>query len=143
MTEIRPSLKRLLIVYVFIGIFCSFNAYSANWQPLGEIPESPKFGKTDYYVDIESISRDGNIRTVWLKSVFSKPQPYEEDKTYTSLLSFAHYNCSNKTYSVTRIDVYNADGELVGSEKQDVNYVPIPEGSLDDKMYEFVCSYKK
>jgi len=141
--QIKSFYRRMLISYLSVLVFCSSNAYSANWQALGELPESPKFGKTDYFVDLGSIGTDGNIRSVWLKSVFSKPQPYGEDKTYTSLMSFAHYNCSNKTYVVTRIDVYSAEGELVGSEKQHLNYVPIPEGSVDDKMYEFVCSYKK
>jgi hypothetical protein len=141
--QIKSFYWRMLISYLCVFVFSSFNAYSANWQPLGEVPKSPKFGETDYFVDVESISTDGNVRSVWLKSVFSKPQLYEEDKTYTSLLSFTHYNCSNKTYSVTRIDAYSADGQLVGSEKQDLNYVPIPDGSLDDKIHEFVCSYKK
>ena len=141
--KIKSFYRGLLISYLSVLVFCSSNAYPANWQSLGELPESPKFGKTDYFVDLASIRTDGSIRSAWLKSVFSIPQPYEGDKTYTSLLSFAHYDCSNKTYGVTRIDAYSPDGKLVGSEKQHLNYVPIPEGSLDDKMYEFVCSYKK
>jgi hypothetical protein len=141
--QIKSFYCGIVISFLSILVFCSSNAYSANWQALGELPESPKFGKTDYFVDLASISTAGNKRSVWLKSVFSKPQPYGEGRTYTSLLSFAHYNCSNKTYVVTRIDVYSAEGDLVESEKQDLNYVPIPEGSLDDKMYEFVCNYKK
>lgn len=141
--NIKSFYLGVLTSFLSILVFCSSNAYSANWQSLGELPESPKFGKTDYFVDLASISSNGSIRSVWLKSVFSNPQPYGEDKTYTSLLSFAHYNCAKKTYGVTRIDVFSSDGELVGSEKQDLNYVPIPEGSVDEKMYEFVCSYKK
>jgi hypothetical protein len=133
----------MLISYLSLLVFFSSNVYSANWQALGELPETPKFGKTDYFVDLASISTDGSIRSVWLKSVFSKPQVYTQGKTYTDFLSFTYYNCSNKTYGVTRIDVYSPDGELVGSEKQHLDYVPIPKGSLDDKMYEFVCSYKK
>jgi hypothetical protein len=141
--QIKSFYRRLLISYLSILIFCSSNAYSANWQALGELPESPKFGKTDYFVDIESISIDGNIRSVWLKSVFSKPQLYTQGRTFTDFLSFTYYNCSNKTQAVTQIDVYSADGELVGSEKQDIKYLPIPGGGVDDKMYEFVCNYKK
>ena len=141
--QIKSFNRRVLISYFFVLVFCSSNAYSANWQALGELPESPKFGKTDYFVDIASISTDGNIRSVWLKSVFSKPQAYTQGKTYTDFLSFTYYNCSNKTYGVTRIDVYGPDGKLVGSEKQDLNYVPIPGGSLDEKIYEFVCNYEK
>lgn len=141
--QIKSLCWRMLTGYISILIFCFSNAYAANWQSRGELPESPKLGKIDYFVDLESISIDGSIRSAWLKSVFSKPQPYGEDKTYTSMLSFAHYNCAKKTYGVTRIDVFSPDGELVASAKQDLNYVPIPEGGVDDKMYEFVCSYKK
>lgn len=141
--QIKSFYWIILVGYLSILIFCSSNAYSANWQPLGELPESPRFGKTDYFVDIESINIDGNIRSAWLKSVFSKPQSYTKGKTYTDFLNFTYYNCSNKTYAVTRIDVYNSSGELVGSEKQDINYVPIPEGSLDDKIYGFICNYRK
>lgn len=141
--ETKSFYRRMLISCLSVLVFCSSNAYSADWQPLGEVPKSPKFGKTDYFVDIASISINGNIRSVWLKSVFSKPQVYTPGKTYTDFLSFTYYNCSNKTYGVTRIDVYSPDGQLVGSEKQDLNYVPIPEGSLDEKIYEFVCKYNK
>ena len=141
--QIKSFCRRLLTSFLTVLVFCSSNAYSANWQSLGELPESPKLGKIAYFVDLASISIDGSIRSVWLKSVFSIPQPYGEDKTYTSMLSFANYNCAKKTYGVTRIDVFSADGELVGSGKQDLKYVPIPEGGADDKMYEFVCNYKK
>jgi hypothetical protein len=141
--RIKSVYCRALIGYLSILILWSSDAYSANWQALGEIPESPKFGKTDYFVDLESISIDGNIRSVWLKSVFSKPQSYSQGKTYTDFLSFTYYNCPNKTYGVTRIDVYSPDGQLVGSEKQDLKYVPIPEASLDEKIYGFVCNYRK
>ena len=133
----------MLISFLFVLVFCSSNANSASWVALGEVPESPRFGKTDYFVDIASIGTDGNIRSVWLKSVFSKPQAYTQGKTYTDFLSYTYYNCSNKTYGVTRIDVYGPDGKLVGSEKQDLNYVPIPGGSLDETIYKFVCNYEK
>lgn len=129
--------------YLSILIFCSSDVYSANWQRLGELPESPRFGKTDYFVDIESINIDGNIRSVWLKSVFSKPQSYKQGKTYTDFRNFTYYNCSNNTYAVTSVDVYNSDEELVGSEKQSINYVPIPDGSLDEEIYGFICNYRK
>jgi hypothetical protein len=141
--QIKSFYRRMLIGYLSILIFCSSNAYSANWRQFGGLPEFPKYGKTDYFIDIESISIKGDVRSVWLKSVFSKPQTYKQGNTYTDFLSFTYYNCSNKTYAVTRIDVYGSDGELVGSEKQDINYVPIPQGSLDEKIYEFVCKYKK
>ncbi len=141
--QIKPVYFGMLIACLSGLIFWSSDANSANWQSLGELPESPKLGKIAYFVDLASISIDGSIRSVWLKSVFSIPQPYGEDKTYTSMLSFANYNCAKKTYGVTRIDVFSADGELVGSGKQDLKYVPIPEGGADDKMYEFVCNYKK
>jgi hypothetical protein len=141
--QIKSFYRRTLISYLFVLVFCSSNAYSADWQLLGEVPESPKFGKTNYFVDIASISINGNIRSVWLKSIFSKPQVYTQGKTYTDFLSFTYYNCSTKTYGVSRIDVYSPDGALVGSEKQDLKYVQIPEGSLDEKIYEFVCKYKK
>lgn len=141
--QIKSFYRGVLISYLSVLVFCSYNAYSADWQPLGEFPESPKFGKTDYFVDIASISINGNIRSVWLKSVFSKPQVYTQGKNYTDFLSFTYYNCSSKTYGLTRIDVYSPDGELVGSEKQDLKYAPIPERSLDEKIYEFICNYKK
>lgn len=141
--QIKSLCWSMLIGYISILIFCSPDAYSANWRRLGELPESPRFGKTDYFADIESIKIDGNIRSVWLKSVFSKPQSYKEGKTYTNFLNFTYYNCSDKTYAVTRIDVYNSDGELVGSEKQNINYVPIPDGSLDGEIYGFICNYRK
>lgn len=141
--QIKSFYRSVLISYLTVLVLCSSNAYSANWQRFAELPESPRFGKTDYFVDIESLSIDGNIRSVWLKSVFSKPQPYKQGKTYTDFLNFTYYNCSNKTYAVTRIDVYNSDGKLVGSEKQDINYVPIPEGSLDQRIYGFICNYRK
>lgn len=141
--QIRNCILGTVLTYIHLLVFCSAIAYSANWQKFGELPESPKFGKTDYFVDVDSIIINGNIRSVWLKSVFSKPQSYTQGKTYTDFLSFTYYNCSNKTQAITQIDVYSPDGELVGSEKQDINYVPIPGGSLDERIYEFVCKYKK
>ena len=143
MIKIEDHLKSLITVSILIGLLWPLDAYSENWLKLGEQPESPKFGKTFYYVDKESIKIDGAIRTVWLKSVFSKPQPYKEGKTYTDFRSFTYFNCSNKTQAVTQIDVYSSDGKLVGSGKQGINYLPISEGSLDDLMYKFVCDYKK
>ena len=117
------------------------DAISANWVKLSEVAELQRFGKTEYYVDIESIKREGDIRTVWLKSVFSKPQEYKEGKTFTEFLSFTHFNCSNKTQAITQIDAYSSDGKLVGSEKQAIKYVPISGGGLDDLMYQYVCGY--
>ncbi|MDX1472214.1 MAG: hypothetical protein R3213_12015 [Flavobacteriaceae bacterium] len=140
--RIKSVYFRMLLCCLSVLIFWSSDAYSAKWQRFGELPESPTFGKTDYFLDIESISIDGNIRSVWLKSVFSKPQPYTKGKTYTDFWNYTYYNCSNKTYAVTRIDVYNSDGELVGSEKQDIKYAAIPEGSLDEKIYAFICNYQ-
>jgi len=129
--------------FIIIFLICIFtnDAISANWVRLGKVAESPRFGKTEYYVDIESIKREGDIRTVWLKSVFSKPQEYKEGKTFTDYLSFTHFNCSNKTQAITQIDVYSSDGKLVGSEKQAIKYVPISGGGLDDSMYQYVCGY--
>ena len=143
MMPIKSSLKMLTFGYLILGILFTSVAYSEDWLKLGEQTESPKFGKTVYYVDVDSIKVDGDIRTVWLKSIFSKPQVYKEGKTYTDFRSFTYFNCPNKKQAVTQIDVYRSDGQLVGSGKQGINYLPISEGSLDDLMYKFVCSYKK
>ena len=141
--RIKFLFMRTWVVCISFIIFCSSIAYSATWRQFGELPESPKFGRTDYFIEIESINIKGDVRSALLKSVFSKPQTYNEGKAYTDLLSFAHYNCSNRTQAISRIDVYSTNGELVGSEKQDIIYVPVPEGSLDEKIYQFVCNYKK
>lgn len=141
--KLRSFCLRAVLSFFSVLVFCLSNAYSANWQALGEVPESPKFGRTDYFVDTESLTIDSNIRSVWLKSVFSKPQVYTPGNTYTDFRSFTYYDCSKKTYAVTRIEVYSSEGGLVGSEKQGANYVPVPEGSLDSTIYGFVCSYKK
>ncbi|MDA2918548.1 hypothetical protein MYX76_03465 [Desulfobacterota bacterium AH_259_B03_O07] len=135
------NLSFRILLIVFLSFMFKNDAISANWVKLSEVAELQRFGKTEYYVDIESIKREGDIRTVWLKSVFSKPQEYKEGKTFTEFLSFTHFNCSNKTQAITQIDAYSSDEKLVGSEKQDIKYAPISDGSLDDSMYKYICGY--
>ena len=41
-----------ILLSIFINFFLLSNlVYSADWLKLGDQPDSPKFGKTNYYVD--------------------------------------------------------------------------------------------
>jgi len=86
--------------YFLIFVFTS--SYSSTWTPINDILEE------NIYVDFESVSKDGDTFSFWVK---------RKDKSYKLILEFYQIDCRNSKYKSNTIFITTNDSYQFKSEK--------------------------
>lgn len=125
-----------LVVLSALAALCG-NAVAANWIQIVNIKDPKDPFTVHVNIDSVSIAPSGDIRVAWVKYVHR--DNFE--------LSRQIYNCENKSYTLTKLSKYNANGELLSSfefDAKDPTYTRfVPPQTVAAELLDFVCGLKQ
>lgn len=115
-------MKKILILLIFIFCFIP-SCFATNWYLLDEADNGNK-----WYADIDSMQRTPQYATTWLKDMF----PNKEFVLYKVI-----FNRSNRTYALTSIILYDANGKVKGIDTYNhYDWQPIPPDTKLEKIFQ-------
>lgn len=122
-------MKRLsVLIFSILGLVLPTHVFSASWVPLFKTNSG-----THYFVDTDSIQKDGNSVTFWEKVNYGKRDPDGalSDKSQWII------NCKTRESSLRYMvlyDDYDNDGRVIFNGKMSGKWNPIvPETAGDEK----------
>ena len=122
-------------VIVFFMIFS--NATATDWVHVATAEKN----KVKAYVDVDSITEDGNERRFWMYHDFEGVQSIDGN-SIEKAFGYDVVNCKDKTIQYVGLIIERADGSKTKSKlKPEVE--PVRPSSVDEGILEFVCNYKK
>ena len=110
------------------------SASARVWVPLAATATDG----TEYEMDTESIRRNGDIATVWIKADLSKVRTTRA-RSQTQLWK---YNCRNNSNFIASSVTYSADGNVISSNVQqeyDFKYEPTVPDTIGEFISTIVC----
>ncbi|MEY3628161.1 MAG: surface-adhesin E family protein [Limnohabitans sp.] len=110
--------------------------WAADWAAVG------LFDQGTFYIDRDSIAREGEARKVWAMLDYRQPQHNSHGKTYRSTRSLQHIQCKThqvKTLSLAFYAGARGSGDVLSSEGVIQDWQPIPPDSVVAKMARTVC----
>jgi hypothetical protein len=124
-------------ISVIILLIMVSSARATSWVNAATAEEN----KVKAYVDVDSITKDGNQRRFWMYQDFRGVQSLDEnpiEKTF----GYDVVNCKDKTIQYLELIIERADGSRTRSKlKPEVE--PVRPDSVDEGILEFVCNYNK
>jgi hypothetical protein len=97
--------------------------------------------KVEAYVDVDSITKDGNRRKFWMYHDFKGVQSLGENPIEKAF-GYDIVGCEDKTIQYVELIIERTDGSRTKSKlKPEVE--PVRPNSVDEGILEFVCNYKK
>ena len=122
-------------VTVFFMIFSS--ARAKDWVHAATAEKN----KVKAYVDVDSITEDGNKRRFWMYHDFKGVQSIDGN-SIEKAFGYDVVDCKDKTIEYVELIIERADGSKTKSKlKPEVE--PVRPNSVDEGILEFVCNYKK
>lgn len=110
---------------------------AGQWKQVGTSEN-----KDVWYLDIDSISKDEDVRTFWAQIEHNVPQEYD-GKTYQKTQTKVSINCSKQTYDILGVARKDSKGAVFSYDdltNTDSNKNrPIVEGSVFDFISQYVC----
>jgi hypothetical protein len=128
-------LTALGLAWALLGL-ASPPALAADWASVG------LFDQGTFYIDRDSIAREGETRKVWTMLDYRQPQHNSHGKTYRSTRSLQHIQCKShqvKTLSLAFYSGTRGSGDVLSSEGVIQEWQPIPSDSVLAKMAWTVC----
>jgi hypothetical protein len=128
-------LTLLGLTWVLLPMACP-PALAADWAAVG------LFEQGTFYIDRDSIAREGETRKVWTMLDYRQPQHNSHGKTYRSTRSLQHIQCKTqrvKTLSLAFYTGTRGSGDVLSSEGVIQEWQPIPHDSVVAKMAWTVC----
>ena len=122
------------VALLLIGLSLNTAASARVWVPLAATATDG----TEYEMDTESIRRNGDIATVWIKADLSKVRSTRA-RSKTQLWK---YNCRNSTNFIASSVTYGADGGVISSnveQEYDFKYEPTVPDTIGDFISNIVC----
>lgn len=123
-------------------LVCSYLAtlqvtLAGEWKQVGTSEN-----KDVWYIDIDSISEDGDIRTFLAQIDHNAPQEYD-GKTYQKTQTKVSVNCSKRTYDILGISRVDSKGAVLSyddlTDKDSNKNRPIVKSSVFDYISQYVC----
>ena len=111
-------------------------ANAADWAAVG------LFEQGTFYIDRDSIAREGEARKVWTMLDYRQPQLNSHGKTYRSTRSLQHIQCKTQQVKTLSLSFYSGtrgSGDVLSSEGVIQDWQPIPPDSVVAKMARTVC----
>ncbi len=132
-------LKKLFIAWIpGIVLFMMVSSVrAANWLYVATDEEN----KVKTYVDVDSMTKDGNKRRFWMYHDFKGVQSKEENPIEKAF-GYDVVDCQNKTIGYEELIIERADGSRKNS-KLNFEEEKVRPNSVDEGILEFICNYKK
>ncbi len=128
-------LTALGLAWALLGV-ASPPAWAADWAAVG------LFDQGTFYIDRDSIAREGETRKVWTMLDYRQPQHNSHGQSYRSTRSLQHIQCKShqvKTLSLAFYTGTRGSGNVLSSEGVIQEWQPIPSDSVLAKMAWTVC----
>lgn len=128
---VRPLLALLVML--------STSASASDWK---------EFEKSDgviSYLDLDSLMKDETTYTVWLKSVYAKPQKIKQKASgavYFHKLELMHVNCSGRSYFIEKTVYLTKDGTPVSTKKAETGPETVLPDSPAEIRYDAICKMR-
>ena len=123
------------LVWGFLGAACPA-VWGADWAAVG------LFDQGTFYIDRDSIAREGETRKVWTMLDYRQPKTNSHGLAYRSTRSLQHIQCKSqqvKTLSLAFYTGTRGSGDVLSSEGVIQEWQPIPPDSVLAKMAWTVC----
>ncbi len=123
---------------LLLGIVSSGAA--AEWLPFGHSAD----GSFDIFVDPATISRDGNVATMWHMNDYKSVRVLSSGRQYLSSRTQREYDCRDERSRVLQFAFHAgrmASGKVVHADGgMSDDWKPIIPGSVDDNNWKLACS---
>ena len=126
-------MKRLLLGLMML---VTATAASAEWTLVGESP-----GAFDYYVDVSTIRRNGNLVKMWNLLNFKTMQNVA-GISYASLMDLSEFDCGEEAARSLTYHNYSGNmrtGKIVYSNTYALRWEPIAPESVRSGMWKIAC----
>jgi len=100
--------------------------------------------KAKVYVDPETISRSGEVATVWVLDDLKTAQT-RVFSTFRSTLAQEEHDCVNKRFRLVAIERFAGNmgtGQSVYKKSGESHWAPIPRETMAQSVWKFVCGKK-
>lgn len=120
------------------------------FQWLGGAPVSAEWmlvdanAKATVYIDTESITRNGNLVNVWVLDDLRTAHTRGFSKYFSSRAQEEH-DCTNERFRVLAVENFMGrmgTGDVVYRHASESNWTSIPQGTLAQSVWKFVCGKK-
>lgn len=123
-------MKKLFLVSLLLF---PIYVWSSNWIYIGQ-----NSSQTSFFVDIQSISSNGNERTFWYRHNLAARSKWGDLSSKINITINCRVRDFKLNYFITYSDVNN-QGDLLESFKGTQGYEPIPPDSMYESMMRVVC----
>ena len=134
-------MKRYIAIFIYSYLALSQSTLAGEWKQVG-ISEN----KDVWYLDMDSISEDEDVRTFWAQIEHHVPQKYD-GKTYQKTQTKVSINCSKRTYDILGIARKDSNGAVFSyddlTDKESNKNRPIVKNSVFDYISRYVCPDKQ
>lgn len=129
--------SRLLLGFTLLQLW--------NAPPLGaEWSLVERNDKAKIYVDAESISRNGDMVSVWVLDDLKTAQN-RGLSTFLSTRAQEEHDCSKERFRLVTIEQFAGNmgtGNLIYKKVGESHWAPIPRGTMAQSVWKFVCGKK-
>ena len=128
-------MKHLTLVLLFLA---TANAWG-EWTRVGEVEIKERL---TVYADAASMSRSGDIVSMWGMYDFSAPKLLRGKGEYRSIKFQNQFDCSQRRFRVLSVSWYAANmgsGEPIYSGNVGRQWTPASSGGADDGLWEAAC----
>lgn len=130
-------MKRYIVILVCSYLALSQVTLAGEWKQVGTSQNNDV-----WYIDIDSISEDEDVRTFWAQIDHNVPQEYD-GKTYQKTQTKVSINCSKRTYDILGIARKDSEGAVFSyddlTDKDSNKDRPIVKSSVFDYILQYVC----
>ena len=111
-------------------------ALAADWAAVG------LFEQGTFYIDRDSIAREGETRKVWTMLDYRQPRQKSSGPTYRSTRTLMHIQCKTHQFKALSLSYHagtRGSGDVISSEGVIQEWQPIPPDTVLAKMAWTVC----
>ena len=137
----RGQAEKMLSVLLFA---VSLSAFATDWKPLVSLPPGDAFFADIVYVDVKSIKAEGRLTGAMVMGDYAKYMPFgESGKSFRSFIAQFFIDCRARKVGFREITAFSESGgagDVVNRETREFVPVSVQPGTLDEALYDFVCS---
>jgi hypothetical protein len=123
---------RLLLAF---AVLLSTNVLAADWELFD------KSNSVSSYLDLDSLMLEETKYTVWLKSVYAKPQKLRQDPggAYFQKLELMHVECSRRSYFIEKSIYTSKEGTPLATRTTETGPETVTPDSPSEVRYIAIC----
>ena len=130
-----------LSILLLLSCWPSAPVGAADWHEVGISDD-----KTVYWVEVQSLSKQGDIVVAWIKKAYADPQSASNGATYNSDKVLRHFDCKKRQSGIKAMSFYSGadwSGSVVYTgnvSDEDVELSDIVPDTIGEAVLAFVCS---